>query len=83
MSKPEHGSASGKGVKERLILVEDQKEYEKARKMASKVKEQDLMDRDYLPGLLTGERLGHGGNVKIGAGRSVNGRKGTLQKVIQ
>ncbi|KAF3941059.1 hypothetical protein ABW19_dt0204460 [Dactylella cylindrospora] len=75
MAKPQHGTASMKGVRENIILSEDQKEYEKAVKESKKFKEKDLMDRDYLPGLLTGERLGHGGNPKVGAGRNINASK--------
>ena len=36
----------------------------------------DLMDEDYLPGLLTGDRSGRaGGRVKVGAGRDVNSKR--------
>ncbi|KAK6356874.1 Nin1 binding protein [Orbilia javanica] len=72
MAKPQHGTASMKGVRENVVLSEDQKEYEKALKDSKRYKERDLMDMDYLPGLLTGERLGHGGNPKVGAGKNVN-----------
>ncbi|KAF3920150.1 hypothetical protein AA313_de0203552 [Arthrobotrys entomopaga] len=75
MAKPQHGTASMKGVRENIVLSEDQREYEKAVKESKRTKERDLMDRDYLPGLLTGERLGHGGNPKVGAGRNVNASK--------
>ncbi|KAF3920990.1 hypothetical protein ABW20_dc0105447 [Dactylellina cionopaga] len=77
IAKAQHGTASMKGVKENIVLSEDQKEYEKAWKESKRIKERDLMDRDYLPGLLTGERLGHGGNPKVGAGRSVNASRRT------
>lgn len=60
-----------------LILAEDQKEYVRA--MANEGrrsrKERDLMDEDYLPGILTGERNRAGGRIKVGAGRNVNSRK--------
>ncbi|KAK6534118.1 Nin1 binding protein [Arthrobotrys megalospora] len=72
MAKPQHGTASMKGVRENIVLSEDQREYEKALKDSKRYKERDLMDIDYLPGLLTGERLGHGGNPKVGAGKNVN-----------
>ncbi|KAK6333676.1 Nin1 binding protein [Orbilia blumenaviensis] len=72
MYKPQHGTASMKGVRENIVLSEDQKEYEKALRDSKRYKERDLMDMDYLPGLLTGERLGHGGNPKVGAGKNVN-----------
>ncbi|KAJ9302690.1 hypothetical protein DTO271G3_64 [Paecilomyces variotii] len=83
--KPVHGSASGKwkggggqgGWGTGLILAEDQKEYMKARTEEERRlrKERDLMDEDYLPGILTGERHRTGGRIKVGAGRSVNSRK--------
>lgn len=38
-------------------------------------RERDLMDEDYLPGILTGERHRSGGRVKVGAGRNVNSRR--------
>ncbi|KAK6516960.1 Nin1 binding protein [Arthrobotrys conoides] len=72
LAKPQHGTASMKGVRENVVLSEDQREYEKALKDSKRHKERDLMDMDYLPGLLTGERLGHGGNPKVGAGKNVN-----------
>ncbi|KAF3141086.1 Nin1 binding protein [Orbilia oligospora] len=75
LAKPQHGTASMKGVRENVVLSEDQREYEKALKDSKRYKERDLMDMDYLPGLLTGERLGHGGNPKIGAGKNVNASK--------
>jgi RNA-binding protein NOB1 len=60
-----------------LILSEDQKEFTK------KVEEErrgrgarDLMDEEYLPGILTGDRSGRqGGRVKVGAGRNVNSKR--------
>jgi RNA-binding protein NOB1 len=61
-----------------LILSEDQKEFTK------KVEEErrgrgarDLMDEEYLPGILTGDRSGGraGGRVKVGAGRNVNSKR--------
>jgi RNA-binding protein NOB1 len=38
-------------------------------------RERDLMDEDYLPGILTGERNRAGGRTKVGAGRNVNSKK--------
>ncbi|KAF9885628.1 Nin1 binding protein [Aspergillus nanangensis] len=83
--KPIHGSSNGKwtggggkkGWGNELILAEDQKEYtravtEESRRMR---KEHDLMDEDYLPGILTGQRRNQGGRIKVGAGRNVNSRK--------
>ena len=82
--KPVHGSASGKsahskgggkgGWGQQLILAEDQKEYQRAAKdNASKAK--DLMDEDYLPGILSGKRDKSGGRPRVGAGRNVNARR--------
>lgn len=69
------GGKSGWGTE--LILAEDQKEYVRA--MANEgrrnKKERDLMDDDYLPGILTGERNRSGGRIKVGAGRNVNSKK--------
>ncbi|KAE8351748.1 Nin one binding Zn-ribbon like-domain-containing protein [Aspergillus coremiiformis] len=83
--KPTHGSANGKwkggggkgGWGTELVLAEDQKEFVRASAEESRRlrKERDLMDEDYLPSILTGERSKHGGRVKVGAGRNVNSRK--------
>lgn len=85
--KPQAGSANGKwkgkesgggknGWGNGLILAEDQKEYVRAVVgQGRKKKERDLMDEDFLPGILTGERAASkGGRVKVGAGRTVNSR---------
>ncbi|GLA04257.1 nin1 binding protein [Aspergillus niger] len=82
--KPVHGTSNGKwkggggkgGWGTELILAEDQKEFvrataEQSRRMR---KEHDLMDEDYLPSILTGERNNHG-RIRVGAGRNVNSRK--------
>ncbi|GAB7364220.1 hypothetical protein MBLNU230_g4770t1 [Neophaeotheca triangularis] len=80
--KPVHGSANGRvrgGGKghwgNELILAEDQKEYQRAVTQEKKTKERGLMDEDYLPGILTGDRGKAGGRIKVGAGRNVNARK--------
>ena len=80
--KPVHGSANGRikgggkgGWGNELILTEDQKEYEMASVAEKKQKERSLMDEDYLPGILTGDRGRAGGRIKVGAGRNVNARK--------
>jgi RNA-binding protein NOB1 len=81
--KPVAGSASGKvkggggkdGWGASLILAEDQKEYVKALTEQKRVKARDLMDEDYLPGILTGDRSRGGGRPKVGAGRNVNAKK--------
>jgi RNA-binding protein NOB1 len=58
-----------------LILAEDQKEYVRAMTGASRRKEKDLMDEDYLPNILSGDRGRAGGRPKVGAGKNVNGKK--------
>lgn len=58
-----------------LILAEDQKEYERALTKEKRSKERNLMDEDYLPGILTGDRNKSGGRIKVGAGRNVNSKK--------
>ncbi|KAJ0415875.1 D-site 20S pre-rRNA nuclease [Aspergillus carlsbadensis] len=83
--KPVHGSANGKwqggggkgGWGTELILAEDQKEYTRATAEQGRRlrKERDLMDEDYLPGILTGERSKQTGRPRVGAGRHVNSRK--------
>ena len=83
--KPVSGAANGKvgqgkgggkgGWGQELILAEDQKEYLRAKNSRSKKNETDLMDEDYLPSILTGDRGKAGGRPKIGAGRNVNSKK--------
>jgi RNA-binding protein NOB1 len=80
--KPVHGSANGRmkgggkgGWGNELILTEDQKEYERATKAGKRQNARTLMDEDYLPSFLTGDRAPPGGRPKIGAGRNVNSRK--------
>lgn len=80
--KPVAGSSNGKvrgggkdGWGNELILAEDQKEYQRAMQDEKRVKARDLMDEDYLPSILTGDRGRAGGRVKVGAGRNVNSKK--------
>lgn len=82
--KPVHGSASGKargpgggknGWGRELIFAEDQKEYERKSIDQRKAKQRDLMDEDYLPGILTGNRQSGPGKIKVGAGKNINSRK--------
>lgn len=80
--KAVHGSSNGRikgggkgGWGNELILAEDQKEYERAITTEKRTKERNLMDEDYLPGILTGERNKSGGRIKVGAGRNVNSKK--------
>ncbi|KAJ5470605.1 D-site 20S pre-rRNA nuclease [Penicillium desertorum] len=83
--KPIAGSANGKwkggggqrGWGTELVLAEDQKEYVRANQEEERRqrRERDLMDEDYLPGILTGERNRTGGRTKVGAGRNVNSKK--------
>ncbi|KAK8229267.1 Nin one binding Zn-ribbon like-domain-containing protein [Phyllosticta capitalensis] len=67
------GGAQGWGAD--LILAEDQREYTRAMSELKRQKQRDLMDEDYLPGILTGDRSRAGGRPKVGAGRNVNSRK--------
>lgn len=83
--KPISGKASGKvgqakgggkgGWGQELILAEDQKEYLRATNDRNGKKETDLMDEDYLPSILTGDRGRAGGRPRVGAGRNVNSKK--------
>ena len=80
--KAVHGSSNGRlqgggkgGWGNELILAEDQKEYLKAQTQQKRNKERDLMDNDYLPGILTGDRGRAGGRIKVGGGRNVNSKK--------
>jgi RNA-binding protein NOB1 len=81
--KPVAGSSNGKlvsgggkgGWGQGLILAEDQKEYVSAMAGARRKKEKDLMDEDYLPSILTGDRGRAGGRPRVGAGKNVNSRK--------
>ncbi|KAF2647819.1 20S-pre-rRNA D-site endonuclease NOB1 [Lophiostoma macrostomum CBS 122681] len=81
--KPVAGTASGKHTKgggkggwgRDLVLAEDQKEYVRAIDEGKRAKTKDLMDEDYLPRILTGDRGRAGGRPKVGAGKNVNSRK--------
>lgn len=82
--KPVHGSAHGRLPKDaagknnwgaNLIFAEDQKEYVKASQEQQRTKKKDLMDDDFLPGILTGDRSGSGGKIRVGAGKRVNSRR--------
>lgn len=81
--KPVHGTSNGRLAKHaggqnnwgaHLVLAEDQKEYVKASDVARRQKKKDLMDDDYLPGILTGDRSS-GGKIRVGAGRAINSRR--------
>jgi RNA-binding protein NOB1 len=70
------GLGGGKGGWGRdLILAEDQKEYQKQVVEDKRAQTRDLMDEDYLPGILTGDRGRAGGRPKVGAGKNANSRK--------
>ncbi|KAF2125407.1 hypothetical protein P153DRAFT_370074 [Dothidotthia symphoricarpi CBS 119687] len=70
------GQGGGKGGWGRdLILAEDQKEYSKQMTEEKRRGTKDLMDEDYLPGILTGDRGRAGGRPKVGAGKNANSRK--------
>lgn len=77
--KTHHGSASGKGVRRNLILREDQVEYQREVKQKERQKERDLLDPDYLPGILTGERRENGTRPTVGYGR-VNPNQGRSKR---
>ncbi|KAL8793330.1 MAG: hypothetical protein Q9195_004107 [Heterodermia aff. obscurata] len=72
--KPVSGVANGKagrgkgggkgGWGQDLILAEDQKEYVRAMSGESRRKEKTLVDEDYLPSILTGDRGRAGGRPK-------------------
>jgi RNA-binding protein NOB1 len=72
---PKHGGGGKNGWGNDLILAEDQKEFSRAKQAQGRERVRDLMDEDYLPGILTGDRNGAGGRVRVGAGRTVNARK--------
>ena len=67
--------ARAREVAKALILAEDQKEYVRAMSGQNRRKEKNLMDDDYLPSILTGDRGRAGGRPKVGAGRTVNSKK--------
>ncbi|KAL2112456.1 hypothetical protein VUR80DRAFT_7577 [Thermomyces stellatus] len=83
--KPTGGTSSGKTAKlqgggkggwgNSLVLAEDQKEYVRAKAEKQRARQRDLMDEDYLPGLVTGERKSQGERIRVGAGRGVNATK--------
>lgn len=83
--KPVHGSANGRLPKnaggknnwgQGLMLAEDQKEYMRANEEQKRAaRKRDLMDQDYIPGLLSGDRAGGNGRIRVGAGRGVNSKK--------
>ncbi|KAI4860270.1 D-site 20S pre-rRNA nuclease [Hypoxylon rubiginosum] len=83
--KPVAGTSNGKargpgggkgGWGRELILAEDQKEYVQKATDRRRTRQRDLMDEDYLPGILTGDRSGGApGRIRVGAGRSVNSKK--------
>ncbi|KAI1404920.1 D-site 20S pre-rRNA nuclease [Hypoxylon fuscum] len=83
--KPVHGTANGKargpgggkrGWGKELIFAEDQKEFAQKNTENQRARQRDLMDEDYLPGILTGDRGGGApGRIRVGAGRNVNSKK--------
>ncbi len=88
--KGKGGVGGRNGWGRELILAEDQKEYVKKtdeqRRMTASMERRDLMDEDYLPRILSGDRKGAGGGggggggggagrIKVGAGRNVNSKK--------
>ena len=83
--KPVSGTSNGKagsgkgggkgGWGQGLILAEDQKEYVQAMTHQNRRRERDLMDDDFLPGILTGDRARARGRPKVGPGKNVNSKK--------
>ncbi|KAI8944855.1 Nin one binding Zn-ribbon like-domain-containing protein [Xylaria longipes] len=82
--KPVHGSANGKargpgggknGWGRELIFAEDQKEYERKATEQKRTRQRDLMDEDYLPSILSGNRQSGPGKIRVGAGRNINSKK--------
>ncbi|KAI9839048.1 MAG: Nin1 binding protein [Sclerophora amabilis] len=69
------GGAGGWG--QDLLLAEDQKEYVRAMQGQKKKKEKDLMNEDFMPNILSGDRSRPGGRPRIGAGRNVNSKRRT------
>jgi RNA-binding protein NOB1 len=72
---PRHGGGGQGGWGSDLVLAEDQKEYVRAMTSGSRTKDKDLMDEDYLPNILTGDRNRGSGRVRVGAGRNINSKK--------
>ncbi|KAK5994107.1 20S-pre-rRNA D-site endonuclease nob1 [Cladobotryum mycophilum] len=82
--KPVHGSSNGRlpkhvggknGWGRDLILAEDQKEHVKQQDEQRRQRKKDIMDDDFLPSLLSGDRHGGGGKIRVGAGRAINSRR--------
>ncbi|KAH0594799.1 hypothetical protein MHUMG1_07634 [Metarhizium humberi] len=82
--KAVHGSANGRlpkgaggknGWGRDLVLAEDQKEYVRASEEHKRQRNKDVMDEDYLPGILSGKRSGGAAKVRVGAGRNVNSKR--------
>lgn len=88
--KPVHGTSNGRaprgssasnggtgGWGRELILAEDQKEFVRAAEDQKRAQRKalDVMDQDYLPGILGGGRSSAGGKIRVGAGRNINSRK--------
>ena len=70
----QRGGGDGDGAGD----IEDQKEFVKKNTEQMRRREKDLMDDDFLPSILTGDRKGSGnagGKIKVGAGRNVNSKK--------
>jgi RNA-binding protein NOB1 len=81
--KPVAGAANQQRVKgggkggwgQGLILAEDQKEFARQVVEGRRQKRLDVMDPDYLPSILSGDKSRVIGRPKVGAGRNVNSRK--------
>ena len=84
LPKPTGGRANGKegqGYRHELVLRPDQKEYTRRKEeieRRTRKGDKDLMDGDYLPSILTGERKWGKEKVKVGHGRqNPNATKGS------
>ena len=85
--KPTHGSSNGRlppkgsnvggkgGWGRELMLTEDQKEYTRKGEEIKRERKKDLMDDDILPSILTGDRPGGSGKIKVGGGRNINSKR--------
>lgn len=81
--KPVHGTSNGRLAKNaggqgnwgnELILAEDQKEFVRHNDQQRRAKKKDIMDDDYLPNILSGDRSASG-KIRVGAGKNVNAKR--------
>ncbi|KAM0328868.1 hypothetical protein ACHAQA_005284 [Verticillium albo-atrum] len=72
---PTKGAGGKNNWGTKLLFAEDQKEYERAVEEKRRERKKDLMDEDYMPNIITGERTGSNGKLRLGPGRSVNSKR--------